>query len=73
MHKSTAKPAAPSGVNRTVPLRGPDTRARKYLTSDEVQALMKAARGNRYGHRDATMILVAFRHALRCSELVGLQ
>ena len=34
---------------------------------------MEAARGNRYGHRDATMILVAYRHGLRVSELVDLR
>ncbi len=39
----------------------------------EVERLMKAARGNRYGHRDATMILVAYRHGLRASELVDLR
>ena len=33
---------------------------------------MAAAKGNRYGHRDATMALVAFRHGLRASELVDL-
>ena len=34
---------------------------------------MKVARDNRYGHRDATMILVAFRHGFRSSELVDLR
>jgi type 1 fimbriae regulatory protein FimB/type 1 fimbriae regulatory protein FimE len=34
---------------------------------------MKAATGNRHGHRDATMILVAYRHGLRVSELVDLR
>src|SRR5262245_17362580 len=35
---------------------------------------MDAARkSGRYGHRDATMILVAFRHELRASELCDLQ
>jgi integrase len=33
---------------------------------------MNAARGNRWGHRDATMLLVAFRHGLRASEVVDL-
>ena len=28
---------------------------------------------NRYGHRDATMVLVAYRHGLRASELVDLR
>jgi type 1 fimbriae regulatory protein FimB/type 1 fimbriae regulatory protein FimE len=35
---------------------------------------MQAVRKHgRYGHRDATMILVAFRHGLRVSKLVQLQ
>ena len=42
-------------------------------TEAEVERLMKAARENRWGHRDATMILVAFRHDLRASELVDEQ
>jgi type 1 fimbriae regulatory protein FimB/type 1 fimbriae regulatory protein FimE len=34
---------------------------------------MKTAGNNRHGHRDATMILVAYRHGLRVSELVTLR
>ena len=34
---------------------------------------MTAARNNRHGHRDATAILVAYRHALRASELISLR
>ena len=30
-------------------------------------------KGNRWGHRDATMVLIAFRHGLRASELVDLR
>src|SRR6476646_6827971 len=48
-------------------------RTREYLTGNEVEALMAAARQNRYGHRDATMILIAFRHGLRASEAVDLR
>jgi integrase len=48
-------------------------RAREYLTEDEIDRLRKAAGENRNGHRDATMILVAFRHGLRASELVTLR
>jgi integrase len=40
---------------------------------DEVEALIEAAKGNRYGHRDATMILLAFRHGLRASEVCDLR
>ena len=47
---------------------------RKYLTPREVERLMNAARkSGRYGHRDATVILIAFRHGLRASELTGLR
>ena len=47
---------------------------RKYLTPREVERLMNAARkSGRYGHRDATMILLAFRHGLRASELCDLR
>ena len=34
---------------------------------------MKASGRNRYGHRDATMILLAFRHGLRACELCTLR
>jgi integrase len=35
--------------------------------------LIEAAKVNRHGHRDATMILVAYRHGLRASEVCDLQ
>lgn len=51
-----------------------DRRSREYLTEEEVQKLIDAAKKiGRHGHRDATMILVAFRHGLRVSELVSLR
>src|SRR5215468_7927811 len=34
---------------------------------------LDAASGNRWGHRDATAILLAYRHGLRASELVALR
>jgi integrase len=40
---------------------------------DEVNALIEAAKANRWGHRDATMILLAFRHGLRVAELCDLR
>jgi type 1 fimbriae regulatory protein FimB/type 1 fimbriae regulatory protein FimE len=67
---------APNAEIRTVtPLRRPNAelRTREFLTEAEVERLMDAARQNRHGHRDATMILVAFRHGLRASELVDLR
>jgi len=46
---------------------------REYLTPKEVDRLQDAARKHsRYGHRDATAILIAYRHGLRASELCEL-
>jgi integrase len=45
----------------------------KHLTADQVAALIKAAKANRNGMRDALMIALAYRHALRASELVSLR
>ena len=42
-------------------------------TPGEMEALVEAAKANRYGHRDATMILLAFRHGLRAAELCDLR
>ena len=73
MVRSHLKLVTPNTENRTVvtPRRKPnaDLRSREYLTEAEVTKLIDAAKGNRYGHRDATMILVAYRHGLRVSEL----
>jgi integrase len=74
--KSHLKLVTPVTVKRTVrPTRLPnaDLRSREYLTETEVERLMTAARNNRWGHRDATMILVAYRHGLRASELADLR
>ncbi len=53
-----------------------EVRGREHLTPKEVERVRKAAlklgRGAN-GHRDATMILVAYRHGLRAAELVGLR
>jgi type 1 fimbriae regulatory protein FimB/type 1 fimbriae regulatory protein FimE len=48
-------------------------RTREYLTEAEVESLIETVKGNRYGHRDSTMILLAYRHGLRVSELVDLR
>src|SRR5450631_3101823 len=75
MAKSRLRLVSPATVNRTVPLRRPNAelRTREYLTDAEVARLTDAAKGNRWGHRDAAMILAAYRHGLRASELVDLR
>ena len=73
MAKSDLKLVTPTETVTTS--RGPraEARTRKHLTQDEVKVLVEAAKGNRHGHRDATMILVAFRHGLRASEVCDLR
>jgi type 1 fimbriae regulatory protein FimB/type 1 fimbriae regulatory protein FimE len=55
-------------------VRNSERRSREYLTEAEVEKLITAAEKlGRHGHRDATMLLMAYRHALRVSELVSLR
>jgi type 1 fimbriae regulatory protein FimB/type 1 fimbriae regulatory protein FimE len=66
VRKQTANASTRTTENFTV--------ARRYLTEREVERLMDTARKvSRRGHRDATMILVAYRHGLRASEVCGLE
>ena len=76
MAKTGLKLVSPARVNRTVtPIRRPNAelRPREHLTEREVEKLIEASKGNRWGQRDSTMILLAFRHGLRASEVCGLQ
>src|SRR5688572_8926896 len=75
--KTAKRRTRTTSVNGTVAparARNSDVRPREYLTPKEVERLIDAAkkRTRRYGLRDATMILVAFRHGLRVSELCAL-
>src|SRR6266702_7767934 len=68
MAKAQVEADAPTTVNSSV------RKTRKYLTLAEIERLMAAARkSGRYGHRDATMILIGYRHGLRASELCDLR
>lgn len=51
-----------------------DRRSREHLSPKEMDKLINAARQvGRHGYRDATMILMAYRHGLRISELISLR
>ncbi len=74
--KSHLKLAPPNGENRAVaPVRRPNIeyRKREHLTPAEVAKLIEAAKSNRYGQRDATMIVAAYRHGFRASEVCDLE
>jgi type 1 fimbriae regulatory protein FimB/type 1 fimbriae regulatory protein FimE len=80
MAKAHLRLATPDTVNGSVGFRQPPKRkpnaafrSREYLTDSEVERLIKAAGDNRYAHRDATMVLIAYRHGLRVAELVRLR
>jgi len=76
MAKTHLKLVTPATKKRAVtPRRRPNSklRSREHLTESEVEKLIEAAKDNRYGHRDATMILVAYRHGLRASEVCDLR
>jgi type 1 fimbriae regulatory protein FimB/type 1 fimbriae regulatory protein FimE len=66
----------PDQIKQKLPPRKPknaDRRSNQHLTPEDVDRLINAARSvGRHGHRDATLILVAYIHALRVSELIGL-
>lgn len=56
----------PIAIQRTVPRRR--ARHREHLTEAEMDRLLKAARTNRYGCRDHTLVLMTWAHGLRVSE-----
>ena len=64
IEKWTATPRRPKNA---------DVRPREFLTAEEVERLTAAAKKatRRHPHRDATITLLAYRHGLRASELVG--
>jgi integrase len=69
-------PATKNGtVGKSPPIRpkNEDLREREHLRPEEIERLIEAARGNRHGGRDALMILMAYRHGLRASEVTDLK
>lgn len=74
-------PKTPRQCPKTAKLKKPpqrglnkDRRTREYLTTSEVEKLRQAAKGiGRHSHRDDTLILLLFRHALRVSEIIALR
>ena len=64
---TVAKPQPPTRP------KNEDLREREHLRPEEVERVIEAARGNRRGGRDALMVLMAYRHGLRASEVTDLK
>jgi integrase len=73
MDNSAPQGSAPTTVNRTVRRPNAELRTREHRTANEVERLIEVASDNRQGHRDALMILLAFRHGLRAAEVCDLR
>src|SRR5215469_16502517 len=76
MAKPNLRLVTPTTENRTVtPRRASNAqlRTREHLTADEVEKLIETTKQNRQGHRDALMVLLAYRHGLRAAEVVDLR
>jgi type 1 fimbriae regulatory protein FimB/type 1 fimbriae regulatory protein FimE len=77
--KNQAPARGANPQNRTMPLRpfNSDLRKREYLTPHEIEKLIKAAsksgKTDAQGQRNATLVLVAYRHGLRAQELCDLE
>ncbi|MEZ4536972.1 MAG: tyrosine-type recombinase/integrase [Cyanobacteriota/Melainabacteria group bacterium] len=68
-----AKPRSSTGIP---PVKRPnrEKRSREYLTAQEVKLLVDSAKSvGRHGSRDALLILIAYRHALRVGEVIDLK
>ena len=81
MRATSALAQTPKWAKRRPPKRRPPTKLRKdplvrdYLTPEEVRAMVAAAKkaGGRTADRDALLVLLAYRHGLRASELTALR
>ena len=74
--KSNLKLVVPDQEKRAVPKRKTNLAYRKrgeHITPNEMAKLIEAAKSNRNGLRDSTMILVTYRHGLRASEVTSLE
>ena len=66
VHLTVVAPDNEKFTVRSAPARLPrrkpnaEYRSREHLTEREVERLIEAMKGNRWGHRDATIVLLAY-------------
>ena len=58
----------PTEMNETI-----DQNAKNFLTTSEMKKFLEAARKGRHGVRDYCLMLTAYRHGLRVSELIDIR
>jgi type 1 fimbriae regulatory protein FimB len=58
----------PTKLNETI-----DTHAKNFLTEAEMKRFLASARKTEHGVRDYCMMLMAYRHGLRVSELIDIR
>ena len=58
----------PTEINETI-----DQNAKNFLTANEMKKFLEAARKGRHGVRDHCLMLTAYRHGLRVSELIDIR
>jgi type 1 fimbriae regulatory protein FimE len=76
LRQQNVAPKMTTGARPTPPAkkRNADKRSREYLTKQEVKTMIEAANNlGMYGERDAALILMSYRHALRVGEVANLK
>jgi len=58
----------PTKINETI-----DQNAKNFLTENEMKKFLESARKGRHSVRDYCLMLVAYRHGLRVSELIDIR
>ncbi len=58
----------PTAINETI-----DQNAKNFLTTSEMKKFLEATRKGRHGVRDYCLMLTAYRHGLRVSELIDIR
>jgi type 1 fimbriae regulatory protein FimB len=72
--KNNAKTEAKTQTKkRQKPSRAVDPKEKNFLTESEIKKFLAAARKGRHSVRDYCLMLMAYRHALRVSELIDIR